>query len=418
MLGIMFQKLLAKKWMFFCLLLGSVLLIATVISFPMYQTAAFDRMLQDEFQNYLAETGEWPAKLLMVDTSMKETGGEALRHREAQMSEIQENWGLVTKESVYFYRLTQWTMESLSGRSDIWPSNLRIATMSQMEDHVELLSGELYSESGRAEDGCIEVLVSQDCMVKSNLLIGEVLECKSLKDKDGSPMHLKIVGVFREAAGDDYWEIGNTTVDTSCMMRDDIFRELFLEENIGMHNISCRYCYLFDYNVLQVSQVDMLKEKLQDEDYRADVCLQLMENFQQKQVRATATLIVLQVPVLVLLGAFLFMVSGQMYELERNEISVIKSRGSSGFQIFRLYLYQSIFLAGVGTLFGIPLGSVFCRILGSASNFLEFGLRRKLEVRLEGRVWWYLAAAASWQVLTLIILCFVYMFKVQVLIQQ
>ncbi len=395
MLGIMFQKLLAKKWMFFCLLLGSVLLIATVISFPMYQTAAFDRMLQDEFQNYLAETGEWPAKLLMVDTSMKETGGEALRHREAQMSEIQENWGLVTKESVYFYRLTQWTMESLSGRSDIWPSNLRIATMSQMEDHVELLSGELYSESGRAEDGCIEVLVSQDCMVKSNLLIGEVLECKSLKDKDGSPMHLKIVGVFREAAGDDYWEIGNTTVDTSCMMRDDIFRELFLEENIGMHNISCRYCYLFDYNVLQVSQVDMLKEKLQDEDYRADVCLQLMENFQQKQVRATATLIVLQVPVLVLLGAFLFMVSGQMYELERNEISVIKSRGSSGFQIFRLYLYQSIFLAGVGTLFGIPLGSVFCRILGSASNFLEFGLRRKLEVRLEGRVWWYLAAAAS-----------------------
>ena len=395
MLGIMFQKLLAKKWMFFCLLLGSVLLIATVISFPMYQTAAFDRMLQDEFQNYLAETGEWPAKLLVVDTSVKETEGEALRRREAQMSDMEENWGLTTRENIYFYRLTQWTMESLSGRLDTWLADLRIATMSHMEEHVELLSGALYSESGRAEDGSIEILVSQDCMVKSNLLVGEVLECKSLKDKDGSLMRLKIVGVFREAAGDDYWEIGNTNLDASCMMRDDVFRELFLEEDINRHNISCRYCYLFDYNALQVSQVDELMEKLQNEGYRAEVCLHLMEDFQQKQVRAATTLFVLQVPVLVLLGAFLFMVSGQMYELERNEISVIKSRGSSGFQIFRLYLYQSIFLAAAGTVFGVPLGGVFCRILGSASNFLEFGLRRKLEVRFEGRVWWYLAAATA-----------------------
>ena len=78
------------------------------------------------------------------------------------------------------------------------------------------------------------------------------------------------------------------------------------------------------------------------------------------------------VPVLILLGAFLFMISGQMYEMERNEISVIKSRGSSGGQIFRLYLYQSLFLTLVGGAVGIPLGSVFSMILGSASNFLEF----------------------------------------------
>ena len=47
----MFQKLFSKKWMFLCLFLGSVLLVATVISFPLYQNAAFDRMLRAEFQN-------------------------------------------------------------------------------------------------------------------------------------------------------------------------------------------------------------------------------------------------------------------------------------------------------------------------------------------------------------------------------
>ena len=49
MLGVMLQKLWHKKWMVVCLLLGIVLLVATVVSFPMYRKAAYDRMLADEF---------------------------------------------------------------------------------------------------------------------------------------------------------------------------------------------------------------------------------------------------------------------------------------------------------------------------------------------------------------------------------
>lgn len=59
MLGVMLQKLWHKKWMVVCLLLGIVLLVATVVSFPMYRKAAYDRMLADEFTEYLEteETG-------------------------------------------------------------------------------------------------------------------------------------------------------------------------------------------------------------------------------------------------------------------------------------------------------------------------------------------------------------------------
>ena len=62
MLKIMLQKLWHKKWMILCLLLGAILLIATVVSFPMYRNAAFDRMLEDEFTNHLRDSGEWPAR--------------------------------------------------------------------------------------------------------------------------------------------------------------------------------------------------------------------------------------------------------------------------------------------------------------------------------------------------------------------
>ena len=61
MYRIMLQKLRHKKWMNLCLLLGSVLLIATVVSFPLYETAAYDRMLQEEFKNYISSEGKWPA---------------------------------------------------------------------------------------------------------------------------------------------------------------------------------------------------------------------------------------------------------------------------------------------------------------------------------------------------------------------
>ena len=71
MLRIMLQKIWHKKWMNLCLLLGCVLLIATVICFPLYKDAAYNRMLQDEFENELFETSRWPAVLRFSVTSQK-----------------------------------------------------------------------------------------------------------------------------------------------------------------------------------------------------------------------------------------------------------------------------------------------------------------------------------------------------------
>ena len=61
MLGVVLQKIRNKKWLFACLLLGSVLLIATAASFPMYRNAVFNRMLQDEMLSVITEEGRWPS---------------------------------------------------------------------------------------------------------------------------------------------------------------------------------------------------------------------------------------------------------------------------------------------------------------------------------------------------------------------
>ena len=65
MLGIMLQKMWHKRWMNLSLLLGCILLVATVVSFPLYQNAAYDRMLQDEFSNYISTEGKYPTAICM-----------------------------------------------------------------------------------------------------------------------------------------------------------------------------------------------------------------------------------------------------------------------------------------------------------------------------------------------------------------
>lgn len=391
MLGIMFQKLMSKKWMFFCLLLGCVLLIATVISFPLYKNAAFDGMLHDQFEDRLLETGEWPAKIRTVAVSKKGDGGAELLRMEELMTNLEDFLGVTTKENTYFYRLPKMRLASTMERDDASSYNLRMAYLTDLAEHVTLLGGEMYSEDGYSDEGYIEVVVTQECMVDANLLLGEVLKCESVKDADGKPVYMKIVGVVSDIAGDFYWEIGVDELKDACMMNEKVYRQMFVENGAANnYTITCCYCYLFEYDKVTAEQVDGMVEAITDSEYRVTVFGEVLSDFQAKRGRIAATLFILQVPVLVLLGAFLFMISGQMYELERNEISVIKSRGSSGGQIFRLYIYQSIFLSIVGVILGIPLGIFFCRILGSARNFLEFGLRRDMVIDFDETVWMYL----------------------------
>lgn len=403
MLGIMLRKLVTKKWMFGCLLLGCTLLIATVVSFPLYRNAAFDRMLRDEFADELAQTGKWPARIEMTGASPRNTDSQNIYMMESVMNGIESSLRLTTKENISFYKLNTYQMNSLLSREDIRANlRLRVACMSDLPEHVKLLGGEMYSDTGLAEDGVVEAVISQTCMTTYGLLLGESFQFNSVHDPDNNKLKVRIVGVIDSVEGDPYWDIGVFNLTTEIMINEKLFRDYFVERGTDS-DVTCKYCYLFEYESMTSDDVDFLMDALaKDPDtYKDSSFGGVIEKFYAKKERISTTLFILQVPVMILLGAFLFMISSQMYDMEKNEISVIKSRGSSGMQIFRLYIYQSVFLTAVGALLGVPLGVFFSKILGSASNFLEFKLARKLEVRFTLSVWLWLAGAAAVTVLIL-----------------
>lgn len=402
MFRIMLQKLRHKKWMNLCLLLGSILLIATVVSFPLYQTAAYDRMLQDEFTNYVATEGKWPAMNVMSVFVQKEEGGKTVARMEELMGRISGDLGVTEKELVTYYTMGETKFHSTMNRKDANGLGVCLSAFSGLPDHVRMLSGEMFSETGLTEDNCIEVVVSQSAMVKMRLLVGETLELDSLTDARNNPIRLYVKGVFQQASEDDYyWQIDEQKLNNVMLMDMELFRSMFTGENAGKYSYTCSYYPQFEYRDLKASQVesliaatDHLTEKSAFSSTAArPVYRDILEEYEKKRDRIHATLVILQIPVLIMLGAFLFMISGQMYDMERNEISVIKSRGSSGWQIFRLYLYQCTVLTLAGGAAGIPLGALFSRILGSARSFLEFDSARTLELTFNEEVWIYAAAA-------------------------
>ncbi len=371
------------------MLLGSLLLIATVVSFPLYRTAAFDRMLQDEMETWTRQRGDWPAMNTITLISKKDGGGKTISKVESLMSEIYDKLGVREKETVYYYSLAKADISSLMNRSDEKAVSLRLSSLSGLPRHASMLAGQMYSEDGLDEDGNIEVVISQTCMVDAGLLVGETLEYDALKGPDGNKIRLKVTGVYEEAtAGDFYWQNTPEELNMVCFMEENLFHDMFTGENAGKYTITCTYYSMFEYGDLRAADVAQICEYTdyltQESPYRSTLkeppYREILDGFEKKQSRIEATLFILQVPVLILLAAFLFMISGQMYDMERNEISVLKSRGSSGGQIFRLYLYQSLFLTLLGALGGIPLGTVFCRFLGSARNFLEFEAKGQMQL--------------------------------------
>lgn len=397
----MLQKLWQKKWMNLCLLLGCVLFVATAVSFPLYQKTAYDRMLQDEFSLYIQNNGRWPMLLQMSATSNKDQN-DTIGRMEGFTKEIYSTLGVPEYRTVFYYSVQHSPAVSDLQREDIGELELSLCAMSDLSEHIRLVCGELYSADGLDDTGAIEVIVPQATLVKQGLLPGETLTYERLTTPDGTPIRLRIAGVFTDDGRDDfYFQEDPDKLLYHCFMEPSLFRSMFTGENAAKYTIMVSFFDLPDYRQVTSSDIDRIKEAaawlctespfrnvLKEPAFRS-----ILEEYSLKQKRILATLTILQIPVLVLLAAFLLMISGQMYEMERNEISVIKSRGSSRGQILLLYLYQGAFLSLLGALLGIPLAVLFARLLSATRDFLEFQVDASLPVHFSLTAVFYAAGA-------------------------
>lgn len=402
MFGIMLQKMWHKKWMNICLLLGCILLTATVVSFPLYRAAAYDRMVNDEFESYITNQGKWPTLVSVTVSSRKDKTGKTLARMDGFSQEFFDALGVTKYEIFNVMSIAPTSISSETGRSDARQLMLKLGSICEADKHMKLLTGEMYSEIGLTEDGAIEVVISQSCMVDQGLLVNEYFVYDELRDENGQPIRMYVKGVYDAKEEQSYfWQMKPEKLNDMLLCNPTLFREKFTGEKAGNYSINCTVVPMFDYKTIKSKDVDFIIEKTnyytEESAYKSVLktpeYIGVLDSYKNKLARISTTLMILQVPVLVMLAAFLFMISGQMYEMEKNEISVIKSRGSSGLQIIRLYFYQGLFLTVIGGIAGLPLGALFARVLGSTRNFLEFDFSQELSVTYTKEAYIYALAA-------------------------
>lgn len=410
MLRFVLRKMASKKWMVFALLIGNILLVSITGSNAMYGKAVLQRTLTQSLEDYFTTKNSYPGLASIRAGSSSARNYQTLEAAE-KARQIAETYGLPEVEYVEHFSISATKTQAELERENGIAESIALGSLNNLDQHIEIIAGEMYSDAP-AEDGTIDVIVSERGMMEMNLLMGERILLPKQVDANGQPLRIRICGVFRNSSQEDvYWVQSPSAFSNECLMDPDLFAQIFTREESDAP-LNGQFYILLDYKAMRGDQAEKIlaistdysKEfsSFSGQSYR-DNFSTVMSSFLNTKKKVNVTLWVLEAPIFMLLAAFIFMVSRQMLDMEQNEIAVLKSRGASKKQIITTYLIQSVVISAIALVLGIPLGVYLVRVLGSANAFLEFVNRSSLTVEVTQEAVLLCAAAALLSVAAMVL---------------
>lgn len=422
MLLMVMRKLWKNKWMFFCLLLGSVLAVGMVCSIPLYTDGVLNRMLRRDLELYQQKSGVYPGRFLyecnFSGFEMAKRGNN-LNFFEQELSARAQSVPLPIVQTTRSLELSWLHARPENAPAEQKGKSLKVLAMKDIERHITLISGSMPSAQGSAE-GVVELMMPRKVMLSSNYTMGQVLDVADTRDATGLgservypyTMKMKIVGVYDVLdIGDGYWYDGGRQANASMMMNYDLALERFVYvEKPLLHTYSWYIAY--DYRELRIDNLPAAIAALQANiewlrGYFSGPAsapgLTTMEAYANREAKLRTMLTVMQVPILVMLAFYVLMVTRLIIDNERGEISVLKSRGASSVQVLLMYLMQSLLIALTALPLGVGLGYLICSVLGASNGFLEFVTRRALPIRMTQGALRYALVTAVFLVATMLI---------------
>ena len=223
MLIMVFRKMINKKWMTLCLLIGFVLAVAMVSSIPIYTDGVLQRMLTRDLENYQVSTGFFPGRYIATANLYSNFDGDS-RHKalnlfDGKMSDtFPKEIGLPVRSysrvlsAEYFNALPRIQREEKPAKRTV-----RITTMYDLEEHIQLVKGRMFS--AEKQDGVYEAIVTEYAMQKLDLRLDEEYVLEDFVRRTEEPIIVKVVGIFTvKDAADPYWFQGLPAYDTNLII--------------------------------------------------------------------------------------------------------------------------------------------------------------------------------------------------------
>lgn len=387
MLTLLFRKMLNTRVMVLCLFIGFLMAAGMMSTVPVYMDSSLQRILIKDMQAYQQETGLYPGEYVASRTLGLRLSDEERMAAVDTLSQLSaQRTALIDMPSANKKMILldefQYFMSGVSTRS-------KVMAMTDIEDHITITEGRMFS-AGRAADGSYEVICDAEALKYLGAVCGRTYSIQNSFYTQSEPLSVTIVGVFEQKdEKDTYWSETFDSYLNALFMDYDLFVNDYMETGVTMLSEVTFRC-AFDYQKMDLNALDRITAAIaQDfEIYPANgysFSMGVYDILTEYAVRADKLrqmLWILQIPSLIMLAFYLFMVSQLNVEQEKNEIAVLKSRGASSRQIFGIYAMETGVL-GLATLIIAPfIGLVLCRFLGVSNGFLEFVNRAGLAAKL------------------------------------
>lgn len=404
MLLFVLRKMASNRWMVASLLAGVILAVAMVTAIPIYSRGILTRLLLRDLQGHQEATGLYPG-LVEIDGLVPADPGadDPLGAYDAVSATIQRQVarGLPVPLLATAFRLQHHYLRARrADRPDADGLLAPMATLSGFLERVKPLIGRL--PAPRPDGATVEVVISEETAAAGELVYDQEYELLSPRDDLPTGMRARVVGVVApEDPADVYWSSSARWNQGVMIALPEAIRRPEAPELIATV-FEAEWYFLFDYQAMSSEEAAPLvafvdaqeKAALASEFSIRMPAREILSGYARRERTLRLTLWVLQVPLLLMLAFYLFMVSQVLIDHERNEIAVLKSRGADARQVFLTYVMLGSLLTAAGLCVGPPLGLLACRILGASSGFLEFVRRRTIRLDLTPQTYRYAAAAA------------------------
>lgn len=414
MIRLVLRKMRNTPWMMICLLIGSILAVAMVSSIPMYTDGVLQRMLIKDAEDYQLRTGYYPGRYHVkgsfYSNYKSEDRARAYRVFDDNISnELAPSIELPIVTKTRLITLEYLTsLPAIQREEEPTKRNVEIGGLQYLEDHAEIIHGRLYSSE--KQGGIYEVIVTEQAMKDLDLRLNEVYVLNDLIKRSEEPLKVQVVGVYQmKDLQDPYWFQSLGFYKSTFMMDYDLFYQEFVETDSPLIT-NAHWYFAFDYHAMTLDNIPNILATQENDFYDSYRSVELrfpiipiLEEYHAREAQLKLSLWMLQVPILLMLAFYLFMVSQLTIDSEKNEIAVMKSRGASGAQIFVSYLIESLILSFIALLAGPPLGLFLCRVLGASNGFLEFVQRTAMPLSLSFKAYQYSLLAVLLFMITMLV---------------
>ena len=378
MITYVMQKIKNKGWLSVCLLLGLTFLVAVLTCQPVFKYGSLDRLLLSVFEEEVSEKNIYPA-VMGVDFVMAE--GATKSGIDSQISVSAGQWEKDLSDLSVIDRQTVIRTERQIGRSRFSNAGLNraksvaldISCMPDLESHAVICDGTGLAEYQRQGDE-IPCLISARVMDQMNLTVGETVDFYFISGEKKTEFALTVAGIYAADETDTlFWQTDPATEESACyILPEDMER---LMENYPLGETSVFYRVIYDYRDMNHTNIERVKEVIRREKNNpgfSDNMNDAIKSYDAGKRSILTTLFVLELPMLGMVLAFIYMVSGRIIDSEIAEIATLRSRGISKLQVIGLYALSTAILSLAAIVIGLPLGYGLCRLSASATDFLTF----------------------------------------------